>query len=46
MPKVAVAGEGLGILGKLEELEGIIGYVVIVPNGANVERHYRHDGNG
>ena len=47
MPKVTVAGEGLGnlgILGKLGNLEelgklgGIIGNMIIVPNGTNVER--------
>ena len=40
MPKVAVAGEGLGnlgILGKLGILGISIGYKIIVPNAENVE---------
>ena len=37
MPKVTVASEGIGILGKLGNLEGIIGNIIIVPNAENVE---------
>ena len=40
LPKIAVAGEGLGNLGILEELgklESIIGNIIIVPNVENVE---------
>ena len=47
MPKVALSGEGLGILGILGilgNIEGIIGNMIIVPNVANVERQYRVKG--
>ena len=34
----------LGNLGKLEELGGIIGDIIIVPNGTNVERELSGEG--
>ena len=41
-----LSGEGLGLLGNLEELEGIIGDVVIVPNRTNVEKALASEGLG
>ena len=46
MPKVTVASEGIGILGKLGNLEGIIGNIVFVPNRTNVERALSDEGLG
>ena len=42
----ASSGEGLGILGILEELGDIIGDIIFVPNAENVEKALSGEGLG